>query len=304
MYIKRARLFIFLIAGVFLHLGSIAQSPAVSVSVTRNRIFLGEQFVLTIKAVTGPNDRPVVFPKLPDTLNHLELVRKNGIDSVRTGERLIYTQEITMTGFDSGSWVIPRQVITIKGKAFRTDSIRVSVLSLPLKGNDYNDIKEIKDVDDVGMDWKKWLLIVFVTGLILAGAYYWWKRRGVKAVSVPPVSRSTAYEEAMEALKKIRQEKANEKGEIKTYYSALYDVYRLYLSRISGKPLMQSTTDEIMISTKELLPADLFSSTAEVMRITDAVKFAKYNSELAESNVSFERIKMGIEEINRKKRIA
>jgi hypothetical protein len=207
-----------------------------------------------------------------------------------------------MTSFDSGRWVIPSLVVSVNGRNFKTEPLPVAVMSIPLRGNDYNDIKEIIPVNDGGVNWKKWLFVLAIGLLIVLGAYYWWERRQRVSPVVPEVSRATAFDEAMGALKKIQQEKLHEKGEIKTYYSSIYDVFRLYLARVSGKPFMQFTTDEILMSAKGILAPDLFSSTAEVMRITDAVKFAKYQSHMQESAQSLERIKLGIEEINRQKR--
>jgi hypothetical protein len=298
----RARLLIFFIAIIFLHLQVAAQQPLVSASADRNRIFLGEQFTMTLLVEVGLNDRPVVFPVLPDTLNHLEVIKRKAVDSVRSGDRLRYTQEIVLTGFDSGMWSIPPQVVKVKGKDYRTGILRVAVMNVPLSGEGYNDIKDIIPVTDGGFNWKKWLLVLATVLVVFFAVRYWWNQRRSAPPAIPQVSRSTAFEEAMANLKKIQQEKANEKGEIKAYYSSIYDVFRTYLTRVSGKPFMQYTTDEILMGSKNMLPPDKFSSTAEVMRITDAVKFAKYQSDLNESVNSLERVRSGIEEINRQKR--
>ena len=298
----RAGAFMSFIAVVFIHLQVAAQQPAVSASVDRSRIILGDQFTLTIQVEASVDDGPVVFPVIPDSLNHLEVIERKARDSVRAGNRIMYTQEIVMTSFDSGLWVIPAQTFSVAKKNFESQGVPVSVTSVPLRGDEYNDIKDIIPVKDSGIDWKKWLL-VFVSVLVisLAGSY-WWKHRKHAPAVVPQVSRSTAFEEAMGALRKIQQEKANEKGYIKEYYSSIYDVFRLYLARVSGKPFMQYTTDEILMDAKDMLMPAGFSSTAEVMRITDAVKFARYQSDFKESTDALERIKMGIEEINSQKR--
>jgi hypothetical protein len=65
---------------------------------------------------------------------------------------------------------------------------------------------------------------------------------------------------------------------------------------------MHFTTDELMIGTKDMLTPDSFSKVAEVFRITDAVKFARYGSDTGESAASWERIRQGIDEINKMKK--
>jgi hypothetical protein len=288
-----------MLTGILFSLQLSAQQARISVS--RDRIMLGEQFELTVKLDAGPRVS-VVFPVLPDSINHLEVVKRGRVDSVRTGERVSYTQVLTLTGFEPGQWNIPAVIFKVNGKNVRSDSARMNVMAVPLRGKDYNDIKEIKDVEDNGIDWSR-ILIGLAGALVIALlAYYWWKRRKDRPVVAAPVSRSTAYDEAIEALKKLKKEGADQKGEMKLYYSGLYDIFRIYFSRISGKPAMQYTTDDMILAMKDMFTPPTFSSVAEVFRIADAVKFARYGSQVQESSEAWERIRAGIDEINRQKR--
>jgi hypothetical protein len=287
------------LTGLLFCLPLFAQQAKISVS--RDRILLGEQFDLTITLDAGSKAR-VEFPVLRDSINHLEVIRKGKLDSVLTGDRMRYTQVLTMTGFETGQWSIPAILFRVNGKNIKSDSVRIYVMNVPLRGNDYNDIKEIRDVKDTGIDWKRILIAVAGILLISVLAYYWWKRKKERPKVASVVSRATAYEEAMEELKKLKKEGADQKGEMKLYYSRLYDIFRLYLARVTAKPAMQFTTDELMLGTKDILAPATFSSVAEVFRISDAVKFAKYSSGIQESGDSWERIRLGIDEINRQKR--
>lgn len=298
---NRAGKIMLFIAVAFFHLQAAAQQSGVSVSVDRNHILLGEQFTLTIKVDAGLADLPVVFPAFPDSVNHLEVIRRSRTDSARVGGRLKYTQEIIMTGFDSGVWAIPPQAVSIKAKRYTTMPVSITVMSLPLKGTAYNDIKEIITVEGEGFDWKKWLLVLVTITVLAMALRYWW-RQGKKKPDLPQVDRSTAFEEAINALKRIKKDSENGKADVKWYYSSVYDVYRNYLAKVSLAPFMQYTTDEILMHTKETLPPDAFSSTAEVLRIADAVKFARYASGPEESRMALDRIWQGIEVINRQKR--
>jgi LPXTG-motif cell wall-anchored protein len=294
-----SKIIISMLTGILFHLPLFAQQARIAVS--RDRILIGEQFELTIKLDAGTKGM-VSFPVLPDSVNHLEVIKRSNVDSVRSGGRQSYTQVLTMTGFEPGQWTIPSVVFRVNGKNIRSDSARVNVIAVPLRGNDYNDIKDIKDVQDTGFAWEK--ILIALGGALIIGllAYYWWKRRKDKPVMAKPVSRSGAYEEAMESLKRLKDERADQKGEMKLYYSALYDIFRVFLSRVTDKPAMQYTTDELILTTKDLLAPATFSTVAEVFRITDAVKFAKYGSGLQESSDSLERIRQGIDEVNRQKR--
>ena len=73
------------------------------------------------------------------------------------------------------------------------------------------------------------------------------------------------------------------------------------LGRYSGTKLMQSTTDDLLVKMKDKLPSASFSRVAEVLRISDAVKFAKYPSSVSESTACWDAIAGSVEELNRQK---
>lgn len=289
---------IFILCCLFLYLYSPAQQ--VSITLKPNRILIGEQFDLTIRIDAAPNSS-VSFPVIADTFNHLEVVRRAEVDSVREGDRVIYTRVLTMTGFEPGQWKIPPIAITVNGKTVKSDSARINIMAVPLRGKDYNDIREIREVEADSINWARILIMLGGVLLILVLAYYWWRRKQ-KPAAVPVISRSTAYDEAIESLKKLKHEGLDQKGDMKLYYSRLYDIFRLYFSRVSGKPAMQYTTDELLLGTKDMMSPGVFSAVAEVFRISDAVKFARYGSAAEESAASYDRIRQGIDEINRMKK--
>jgi hypothetical protein len=271
------------------------------VSVNRSRILLGEQIELTLRLETLSGAQSVQWPQVPDSLNHFEVVKRTGLDSIRSGNNLTYTQTITLTSFDSGHWVIPAVSFVAGKKVVKSDSLAIDVTNVVLKGNDYNDIREIIEVAAPGFDWKKWFPYIIGSILIVALLLYWLKNRKKKPVIEKPFSRSTAYDEAMIELKKLKGEQLPEKGEVKQYYSRLYDIYRIYLGRYTGEKLMQSTTDDLLVKMKDKLPSGSFSRIAEVLRISDAVKFAKYPSSASESASCWEAIYASVEELNRQK---
>jgi len=272
------------------------------ISVNRSRILIGEQLELTLKLEMLSGGRMTQWPQLPDSLNHFEVLKRGGIDSVLSGNKMTYTESLTLTSFDSGHWVLPAVSFMAGNISLKSDSLAIDVTNVVLKGNDYNDIKEIIEVQEPGFDWKKWLPYVFGILLLLALFLYWVKNRKKEPVIEKPVSRSTAYEEAMAELKKLKAEQLPEKGEIKHFYSRLYDIYRIYLGRYSGTKLLQSTTDDLLVIMKETLPSAGFSRIAEVLRIADAVKFAKYPSSVPESANSWETIFGSVEDLNRQKK--
>jgi hypothetical protein len=229
------------------------------------------------------------------------VISRGTIDSTREGNKIIYSQAMVMTGFDSGHWVIPPMGVNVDGKEVTSTSTDINVQSIKLEGSEYNDVKEIIEVPPPGPEWKSILLYAFGILLLLLLAYFWWRNRKKKPVVVKPVSKGTAYDQAMKALEALRKEQLVEKGEMKKFYSGLYDIFREYGSALSGSSLMQSTTDDVLISMKGSLEGSSFSKLAEVLRISDAVKFAKYGSSKEEASESFTVVKESIDLLNKKK---
>jgi BatD DUF11 like domain len=294
----------FILSINWLPLSAQSKSPnkiSVNTSVNRTRILLGEQLELTLKIEVPSGKRLEQWPVIADSINHMEVVSRAALDSLVSANGVIYSQAFIMTSFDSGHWVIPPVSVMAAKKTYKSDSLGIDVGTVLLKGNDYNDIKEIIEVPRQGFNWKKWLPYIIGSLLLLLLLVYWWRNRKKAVPEEKPVSRSTAFEEAMTELKKLKAENLPEQGEMKQFYSRLYDIYRVYLGRFSGKKLMQSTTDDILISVKDLFPSDRFSKIAEVMRIADAVKFAKYPSSAEESAGSWENLHGSIQELNRQK---
>ena len=306
-YFLRNIILIFLL-GLFNLAGLTQSKPVVAasvgnaeISVNRTRILIGEQLELTLKLEMLSGISAIQWPVLPDSLGHFEVLNRSQTDSERSGNIITYHQVLILTSFDSGHWVIPAVSFIAGKKVIRTDSLAVDVSTIVLKGADYNDIKEIIEVPAPGFDWKKWLPYIIGTVLLIALIIYWWTNRKKKPVVEKPVSRSTAYEEAIAELKKLKAEQLSEKGEGKQFYSRLYDIFRTYFGRYSNTRSMQSTTDDLLLKMKDQVPSSSFSRVAEVLRISDAVKFAKYSSSVAESSQSWETIHNSVEEINRQK---
>jgi hypothetical protein len=280
---------------------SMARAQYLTIGTDRKDILLGEQFVLTIK-LTTPQGRAISsWPSLPDSVNHLEVIERGNIDSVREGSKMLYTQKLIMTGFDSGHWVISPLKVVVDGKDITSASADINVQSIKLEGAEYNDIKEIIDVPPPGPDWKSILLYGVGIALLLALIYFWWRNKNREPKTLKPVSRGTAYDEAIKALEALRQAGLPEKGEMKKYYSGLYDIFRVYGTALSGKNLMQQTTDELLLWMKDSLVGEPFSKQAEVLRICDAVKFAKYSSSRSEAEQSISVIRNSIDVLNKKK---
>ena len=86
----------------------------------------------------------------------------------------------------------------------------------------------------------------------------------------------------------------------KRYYSVLVDTFRLYISRKKGITSLQKTTDDLVVQLKQLeLGKSEFDRLAQALRLSDFVKFAKYEPEAVDDRQTMETIRESIKVIEK-----
>lgn len=287
------------------HLSVAQEKPGISLTSTvdHNRIVLGEPFILTLELKFPEKTSLTKLPGLPDSLAHFDILEELKKDSSVASGMYSIKYHYRLTSFDSGHWVIPAFSMAAGKKLAASDSIAIDVMMVPLEGNSYNDIKDIIEVESTPFDWKKWAPIAITVIILIIGIWYFLKNRK-KAKPVPAEfdSKLSPLEQALQSLKKLREDNAVEKGEAKKFYSGIYDTMRIYLVRQYSMPVMSSTTGDILVRLKgDYLATDDLARLAEVLRIADAVKFAKYPSSAEEAVRSADQMETIIRTLNTQK---
>jgi hypothetical protein len=288
----------------FLQIISRAQSnPSVHTSVSAHAILLGQQTELTVE-LSLPREMGLSgWFNYPDTFNHLEILSRQKIDTVTQLDNILYRQKMVITGFDSGRWVIPSMTVEAGNKKIKTDTLSVFVSPVSLKDSTYHDIKEIISVPEVKTPWWYWVLGAITLAVLIAAALYFFKKRKpAVAVVKEEVIKMSPIEQARQSLKLLKQEQLPGKGELKKYYIQLQDILRVYMQRRYAMSTMQKTTSELLVQLKDIgISEEPLSRTAEVLRIGDAVKFAKYLPESQQQDLSFDVISGSIENLEKLK---
>jgi BatD DUF11 like domain len=274
-------------------------APVLKATVDKQKIVIGEPVQLMLEATVKGNV-PLVWPSL-DSLPHFEWVEKHNVDSsVQPGLRY-YRQYLTITSFDSGAYAIPRLAFTVGNKQYFTDSIRINIGYTKIDPNkDYHDIKDIIDIPNPFARWFAWI-VAFVS-LVSLALVIWLvrKRRLLKPHSVQ--TRKTPllspYEEAISLLDELQRQNLPETGAFKTYYSRLGDIFRVYLyRRLSIQSLSETSEEMISQLRRQALPAQQFSELSDTLRMSDFVKFAKYQPEPADAKAHLRTIRSAVEEL-------
>lgn len=273
-----------LVTGILFFYSSHAQK--VSVVADREKILIGEQVVVQLK-LEDVNARDISLQKwftFPDSIPHIQIVKKDTLDSVDVNGLKTYLQKITITSFDSGRWAIaPVQTVlqdnaTGKQIILGSDSIFLDVLPVDVSGlQDYHALKEILDVK-TQPDY--FLIGTIAVSVIILAVLVWLfvkQFRKRKLQPVKPVYKASALEKAINKIKELSKRDAEIFLQAKIFYTELINICREYFSEQLYINAANITSDELMLAIIVYMQ-DEKRRTAffQLQRLTDAVKFAKY----------------------------
>jgi hypothetical protein len=279
-----------------------SQSAWVKVSANRDKILIGEPIELKLEALV-PADAPVKWFPL-DSLPHFEFIDKGKIDTMATGNGIQYRQTLTITSFDSGRWNIVALPLEVGNKNYLTDSLPVSVAFSNFDpSKDYHDIKDILEPAPAHLEYINWVIAGIAFFAVLLLIYF--LRKKLPARQLPEIKKPaptlSPLEEAMFALNRLDKKNLADPVSLKMFHTQLNDILRVFVYRKTGTATMEKTSSELMIQLKGTsLPNELFILLAQVMRMNDAVKFAKYLPTADENEQAFSTIKQSIELLDKK----
>lgn len=279
-------------------------APAIVVRATvdRQQIVVGQPVHLALEA-TVPGNATLVWPIL-DSLEHFEWLDKGRIDTIARAGEVYYRQNFVVTSFDSGSRAIPVIPFQSGQNLYQTDSIRIEVGYSKFDPNqDFHDIKDIVDLPNPYARWIPW--IIGMVTVISLGLVIWLVRRKKllkKLVAGVRTSRLSPYEDAVRQLKELEKQGFGfaDQEAVKAFYTRLSDIQRMYLFREKGIRSLAETSEELIREMRSLpLETAEYDQLAETLRLSDFVKFAKYQPGVADNERSHNVVRAAIERLNR-----
>ncbi len=254
-------------------------------SLDTTKIRIGEQTHLNLTA-TIPADAKLTFPAIADSIHKLEVVQRSSIDTSKSadGKYFTYHQSLTVTGFDSGFYVVePFTFFFKKANASDSDSIATEALLLQVQTVPVDTTKDIKDIKpplDVPFTFRE--ALPYIIGGLVAIALVWLivyylkkqKRKPHEVVKKVPLR--PAHEIALDELKKVEEQKLWQQGFYKQYQSAVADTIRAYIeNRFSIQSLEMPSDDTLSHFKGSLVNEEAFQKLKYVLLSADMVKFAK-----------------------------
>ena len=265
----------------------------VSATTDTANMLIGDWIHLELEA-WAPKEKRVVWPIMADTVNSFEVIEATEIDTIKNEETGInvLTQTLTLTHFDTGYHIIkPIPFVIGTEDTLKTDPVMIAVNSVEVDTT--GQIADIKDPMNVPFTPEELLPYVpyILGGLAILGIiaaiiiFYLIKKK--KLSIVPPKPPVPPYQWALEEYEKLRNGNLWQEGNYKEYYTQLTDILRIYIEKQHHIPAMESTTDQILQDiTKVSSNSDLNKKIADLLRMSDLVKFAK-EKPLPEDNQKF-----------------
>jgi hypothetical protein len=290
----------FRIIELIILIGLFAYFPVQSQNVTANAkcdllvVKVGEQINLKLQVKCEPKTN-IVWPAIPDSIGHLEIVSRTKIDTLDTLGSRIFKQAFVITCFDSGYYEIPPFTFMYEknGSAdlfpAQTQSIFLKFNTIPV--DTQKPFKDIKGpIDEPITIWEYiWYIVGFMVLVVLCYlGWHFWNKRKIKDIynldydpKIPP------HVAALEALKQLDNEKLWQKGQVKLYHIKLTEIIRLYIERRLQIPALEMITEEIIDGLNKLnISNELILKMKQILELADLVKFAKHQPIPDENSLS------------------
>jgi hypothetical protein len=297
---------IFLLGFLFFTQQIFAQQPTVKTSVDKSKILIGEQFHYKVETSMPDNTFRLSWFDVPDTLGNFVVIQKDKIDSTTANGNLNFSQVITLTSFDSGIKVIPSLILNagpLQGDTsfnLLTDSIPINIAFSPMDST--KTFHDIKTIIDVKKEWPWWLWAIIGIAILLL---IFWIRFLIKFLKKKPApadlfsSKLAPYDEAMQALNDLEKQQLLQKNEVKEFHLKLTEIFKRYISRRTKTYKMHFTSDELLMDIDQPgLEKEKIFAFANCLRMSSAVKFAKYIPLQSDSEKCLQQTKEMITEIN------
>ncbi len=273
---------------------TIAQSVSVEAQIDSLQIWIGEQAKLQLQVAMDANQH-AVFPTYTDTIVHgIEIVEQAKPDTqfLNNRQRLLITQEYTITSFDSALYYIPPIPVMVDGKPYNSKALALKVYSVPVDTLHPEHFFGQKDIMKAPFAWEDWYGLIAISLLmlpIIGGLIYLIIRIRdnkpiIRKIKMEP--KLPPHQMALKEIERIKSEKTWLKGESKEYYTELTDALRTYIKERFGFNALEMTSNEIINKLLEIKDKNAIADLKFLFDTADLVKFAKHNPLMNENDAN------------------
>ncbi len=262
---------------------SSAQNISVEASTDTSAYQIGDYIHYTIQ-VKARKDLIVNGPAVSDTLAGMELISQQAPQKEESGGKQVITYSYTFSKYDSSDVTVPPVLVYYKAKGDTAEKVlstaKVFFTVRPLKVDPEAGIKDVKEPLKIPLDWR-WIALWVVVGLIiLAAAYYAYRKYQEKKAGYVPekvVIKVPAHITALRSLRALREKQLWQKGMVKEYHSEITEIIRKYFEERFDLPALEMTSGEALDELRKRTGTEtIITDTENFLSNADLVKFAKY----------------------------
>jgi len=278
-----------------------AQEASNFVDTTNIRI--GEQINYKINIKLDSLDE-INFPKAKD-FAPFELINEFKVDTNYLDKKFIISKQFALTFFDSGTYYIPSQKLSLLNKEIKLDSFKVTInpIKIDTTKQGLYDIKPIMK-SNTKFDFLFWLYILIFIIVFCTFLYFKNHIFSFFTINKLEVEYLTPYEKAVTELSKIKDLNYLSEIDIKTYYSDLTFVIRNFIEEKIIDNALECTTKELIqklsllkTSKKLNFSNSTLKNIEDVFSRADLVKFAKYEPDTQSASTDLETLTKELEKI-------
>lgn len=257
-------------------------------------ILVGEQTRLNL-SVTAKEGSKVIFPKFKPSqyiTPGVEVLEQTGDTVDADNDMKKMTMHYTLTSFDEHLYAIPAMSVKVDGKTYKTNTLALKVITIPVDTVHPGKFFPPKDVQDNPFLWSEWsgmfwlsMLMILIIG---AAMYMYIRLKQNKPIitHIKIVKHIPPHQRALNAIEKIKEEKMQTSEDQKTYYTRLTDTLRQYIEERFGFRAMEMTSSDIIFHLKESGDQKMIAELTELFQTADLVKFAKYSTLINENDLN------------------
>ena len=264
-----------------------AQNVTVKAELDTAEFLIGDQVGLELK-VTQPENEFVGIPIFNEEVTkQIEILEQSENDTtVLENGNLLIEKRLLITAFDSGYYALPPIPFLYNSDTLKTEPVLFKVNTMPVDTSEA--IKDIKmpygapiSFAEV-LPWAGGSLGLTVVILIIIYIIRKIKRKEPIIGRIKP--REPAHIIALRDLTRLKDDKLWQQDKIKTYYTILTEILRVYLWNRYSIRTLERTSEEILESLKlsDFKDDEVFNTLKEIFYTSDLVKFAKFKPILDE----------------------
>ena len=273
---------------------AVAQSVTVEAKIDSLQIYIGDQARIQLQVALDAKQR-AIFPVYTDTLvRGVEIIETAKPDTqfLNDRQRMLITQEYTVTSFDSALYYLPPMVVTVDNKEYKSKALALKVYSVLVDTIHPDIFWGQKTVMKAPFAWEDWygligcsFLALPLLGLLI---YFIIRIRDnkpiIRKVKVEP--KLPPHQAAMQEIERIKSEKVWQKGRPKEYYTELTDALRMYIKDRFGFNALEMTSSEIIDKLLEINDKEAIKDLKDLFLTADLVKFAKHDPQMNENDAN------------------